>query len=122
MVEVRTGLRQNDALSPILLNVILEKAIREIKIGRDEGVIMDRTYFGLLAYADDIVLLGEKEQKVVDLCSRLIKGSYMANNAGRCEGRRRTDYMFSSGEYCAKYMDLYMIRILKDGGKDTTEN
>jgi len=71
MVEVRTGLRQGDALSPVLFNLVLEKVIREINIGRDEGVRMGRTCFSLLAYADDIVLLGEEEQRVVDLCGRL---------------------------------------------------
>jgi len=70
MVDVRTELRQGDALSPVLFNLVLEKVIREKNIGRDEGVRMDRTCFSLLAYADDIVLLGEEEQKVVDLCDR----------------------------------------------------
>jgi hypothetical protein len=64
MVELRTGLRQGDVLSPVLFNLVLEKVIREINIGRDEGVRMDRTCFSLLAYADNIVLLGEDEQKV----------------------------------------------------------
>jgi len=32
---------------------------------------MDRTCFSLLAYADDVVLLEEEEQKVVNLCYRL---------------------------------------------------
>jgi len=73
MVEIKTGLGQGDALSLILFNLILEKVIREMKIGRDEGVIMDRTCFSLLAYADDIVLLREEKQKVVELCRRLCK-------------------------------------------------
>jgi len=48
MVEVRIGLRQGDALSPVLFNLVLEKVVREINIGRDEGVRMDRTCFGKL--------------------------------------------------------------------------
>jgi len=32
-----------------------------MNIERDEGVLMDRTCFSLLAYADDKVLLGEEE-------------------------------------------------------------
>ncbi|KAL4125995.1 hypothetical protein QTP88_010227 [Uroleucon formosanum] len=67
MVEVRTGLGQGDALSPILFNIVLEKVIREINIGRDEGVRIDRTCFSLIAYADDIVLLGEEEQSVTSM-------------------------------------------------------
>jgi len=73
MVEVRTGLRQGDALSPILFNLILEKVIREMEIGRYEEIIMDRTCFSVLAYADNTVLLREEEQKVVDLCGRVIE-------------------------------------------------
>jgi len=46
-----------------------------MNIERDEGVIMDRTFFSLLAYADDIVLLGEEEQKVIDLCDRLTESA-----------------------------------------------
>jgi len=75
MVEVRTRLRQGDDLSPIIFNLILEKVIREMEIGRDEGIIMDRTCFSVLVYADDIVLLSEEEQKVVDLCGRVIESA-----------------------------------------------
>jgi len=46
----------------------------------------------------------------------------MVHNVGRYEELRRTDYIFLRGRYCAKYMDLYMIKIFKDGGKDTTKN
>jgi len=54
MMEVRTTLRQGNVLSPILFNLILEKVIREMKIDRDGKIIMNRTYFSLLAYTDDI--------------------------------------------------------------------
>lgn len=74
MVEVKNGLRQSDALSPILFNLILQKAIREIKFRRDERILIDRTCFSVLAYADDLVL-GEKEQKVINLCDRLIESA-----------------------------------------------
>ncbi|KAL4142816.1 hypothetical protein QTP88_005213 [Uroleucon formosanum] len=95
MVEVRTGPRQEDALSPILFNLVLEKVIREINIGRDEGVRMDRTCFSLLAYADDIVLLGEEKQNVVDLCDRLIE---LAKKVGLHLNVEKTQYMKVSRE------------------------
>jgi len=95
MVEVRTGLRQGDALSPVLFDLVLEKVIREINIGRDEGVRMDRTCFSLLAYADNIVLLGEDEQKVVDLCGRLIES---AKKVGLHLNIEKTQYMKVSSE------------------------
>jgi len=37
-VQVRTGLRQGDSLSPILFNVTLEKVVREMNMGQHEGV------------------------------------------------------------------------------------
>lgn len=52
---------RSGVLSPILFNLILEGMIREMKIGRDEGQILDRSCFSLLIYADDIVLLGKEE-------------------------------------------------------------
>ena len=66
-----------------------------MNIGRDEGVIMDRTCFSLLAYADDIVLLGEEEQKVVDLCDRLIES---AKKVGLHLNIDKTQYMKVSRE------------------------
>lgn len=73
MVEVRTGLRQGDALLPILFILVLEKVIREMNIGRDEGIGIDRTSFSLFAYAVNVVLFGEEEQKVVNLCDKLVE-------------------------------------------------
>jgi len=35
-VQVNTGLRQGDALSPIIFNLILEKVIRMMNISPDE--------------------------------------------------------------------------------------
>lgn len=64
MVKVRTGLRQGDALLPILFNLILKKL---------KEVLMDRTKFSLLAYQDNIVLLEKEKQKVVDLCGKLME-------------------------------------------------
>jgi hypothetical protein len=35
---VNSGLRQGDSVSPILFNMVLEKVIREMKIGPNEGI------------------------------------------------------------------------------------
>lgn len=55
--KVTTGLRQGDALSLVLFNLVLERVIREMNIL--EGVILGQSTIGMLAYADDITLLGE---------------------------------------------------------------
>ncbi|KAL4083725.1 hypothetical protein QTP88_029041 [Uroleucon formosanum] len=54
--EVKSGLKQGDALSPILFNIALERVVRDMHETRE----MDLNGKGtLLAYADDIVILGD---------------------------------------------------------------
>lgn len=67
IVEVRTGLWQSDALSPILFNLVVEKVIREIKIKRDEGIIMKQSLFQFTRVCGRQSLVGGKETK----CDRL---------------------------------------------------
>jgi hypothetical protein len=49
-VQVKTGLRQGDALSPILLNLVLEKVIRKININLQSYTLQESS-IGLLAYS-----------------------------------------------------------------------
>lgn len=60
-LEVKSGLRQGDALSPIFFNTALEKVARDMLKTRD----LDLNDNGiLLAYTDDIVVLGDSQNKV----------------------------------------------------------
>jgi len=54
---IRNGLKQGDALSPILFNFALEYAIRRVQVNQD-GLNLHDTY-QLLAYADDDNILVE---------------------------------------------------------------
>jgi hypothetical protein len=56
-LPIQNGLKQGDTLSPLLLNVALKYAIRKVQENQ-VGLKLDGTH-QLLAYADDVNLLGD---------------------------------------------------------------
>jgi hypothetical protein len=54
---IQNGLKQGDALTPLLFNFALEDAIRKIQ-EHQAGLKLNGTH-QLLAYADDVNLLGD---------------------------------------------------------------
>ncbi|CAI6345469.1 unnamed protein product [Macrosiphum euphorbiae] len=71
--QTTTGLKQGDALSPILFNIVLEMAIREVQ---EEYLLINcGQNLPLLAYADDVVILGESEQDINKATELLIRSA-----------------------------------------------
>ena len=57
MFRIRNGLKQGDALSPLLFNFSLEYAITRVQVKQD-GLKLNGTH-QLLTYADDVNILEE---------------------------------------------------------------
>ncbi|KAL4092460.1 hypothetical protein QTP88_026961 [Uroleucon formosanum] len=83
-VRVTIGLRQGDALSPVLLNLVLEKIVREMNVS--EGIALGQITIGLLAYA----LLGDDIETIKRLGKKLIKA---AEKVGLTVNDDKTEYL-----------------------------
>jgi len=70
MFPIRNGLKQGDALSPLLFNFALEYAIRRVQVNQD-GLKLNGTH-QLLAYADDVNILGGSIHTVEENAEALV--------------------------------------------------
>jgi len=61
--ENKTGLKQGDRLSLILFNLVLQKEIQSIKMV-PSGIKIGKEQLNILAYADDIALIGKNETEI----------------------------------------------------------
>ena len=61
--ENKTRLKEGDSVSTILFNSTLQKAIQSIKMV-PSGININKEQLNVLAYADDIVLIGKNEIEI----------------------------------------------------------
>jgi len=70
MFPIWNGLKKGDALSPLLFNFALEYAIRRVQVNQD-GLKLNGTH-QLLAYADDVNILGGSAHTVEENAESLV--------------------------------------------------
>jgi len=88
---IRNGLKQGDALSPLLFNFALEWAIRRVQVNQD-GLKLNGTH-QLLAYADDVNILGGSIRAVKENAEALVVA---AKEIGLEVNADKTKYMIMS--------------------------
>ena len=69
---VRNDLNQGDALPPMLFNFALEYAIRRVQVNQDGLKLYSYGTHRLLAYADDVNMLGGSIQTLKENAEALV--------------------------------------------------
>lgn len=88
--EVDLGLRQGNALCPTLFNIGLKKVIRELSQRQKMEIVGKES---ILAYADDIVVLGNTRQEITQTKPELLE---VSKKIGPCVNQEKTKFMVLS--------------------------
>jgi len=105
--ENKTGLKQSDSLSPILFNLALQKVIQSIKMV-PSGMKIGSQQLNVLAYADDIVLIGKNKIELRQLFAEI---ENIARKLGLNLNQRKTIYMIVKWKNSSKQMTIGQLTI-----------
>lgn len=120
--EIRTGVRQGDGLSPLLFNLVLDKVIREWEIelkrtGNWRPVRLGTQKKGIevacLAFADDLAILTEEEEKAIRQIETLAE---CARKVGLQISYEKTEFMctkMSIKNLNTKYGKIHRVQQFK---------
>ena len=73
MFPINNGLKQGDALKPLLCNVALESAIRRVQVNQD-GLKLNGTH-PILVYVVDVSILGRNVHTIRETTETLVVAS-----------------------------------------------
>jgi hypothetical protein len=93
MFSIKNGLKQGDALSPLLLNFALHCTIRKVQVNQD-GLKLNGTH-QLMVYADDVNILGGSAYTVKENAEALVVAT---KEIGLEVNADKTKYMVMSRE------------------------
>ena len=97
MLPIRNGLKQGDALSPLLFNFALEHTIRSVQVNQG-GLKLNGTH-QLLVYADFVNILGGSVHTIKENVEALLVAS---KKIGIEVNADKTKYMVMSGDQNAE--------------------
>jgi len=87
--EYKTGPKQGDPLSPILFNLALQKVTQSIKMV-PSSIKIGKEQLKILAYANDIVLIGKNE---IEIRKLFVEMDNIARNLGLQINQEKTEYI-----------------------------
>ena len=105
----KTGLKQGDSLSLILYNLALQKVIQSIKMVPSD-IKIGKEHLNILAYADDIVLIGKYEIEVRQCFAEM---ENIARKLGLQINQEKTKYMIVERRNSLKHNKTGHLKIKK---------
>jgi len=101
-------LKQGDALSPILFNLVLKKVIQIIKMV-PSGIKIGKENLNVLTYADDIALIGKNEIEI----KLFVEMENTARKFGLQVNQEKTKYMIVERKNSLKKNKIAHLKIKK---------